>query len=222
MTVGIAMTTHNRPEVRTEAIAGWMANRPEGVPFFLVDDASDEPAQFATYRFDRNVGIATAKNKCIELLMDAGCEHLFLTDDDAWPRPDIDWWTPYVASAIPHMMYLKSLEHRSVWSDGKHWAGPKARGGVLYYHRSAIEKVGGMRTEFPRWGDEHVELSLRIHNVGLTPYPFMDVVGSADLWRYDRTQESSVPLAERESYREVKRQVMQKYKGSTDFVPYRL
>lgn len=216
----VAMSTHNRPDVRNEAITEWRARLPGDVPFFLVDDASDVPADGADFRFEKNVGIATTKNKCIELCMDTGADHIFLTDDDAWPcHPD--WWVPYVTSPFPHLMYLKGLEHRRVWQAGGHWAGPKARGGVLYFQRKAIDRVGGMRTEFPRWGDEHVELSRRIHNAGLTPYPFMDVVASNRLWRYDRTQESSVPLEERTAYGPIKKAVMDKYRDSTDFVPYR-
>lgn len=59
----------------------------------------------ATYRFEENVGIARHKNKCLELLADAGCEHLFLFDDDAYPLVE-DWWRPYVDSPEPHLMRI--------------------------------------------------------------------------------------------------------------------
>jgi hypothetical protein len=212
------MTTHNRPEVREEHLAQWKRYLPSHARFFLVDDASAVPADGADFRFETNVGIATAKNKCIELCMDAGADDIFLTDDDAAPK-DPDWWRPYVSSPYGHLMYLKGL--RPLWRSATHWAAKRPRGGILYYHRSVVDVVGGMRTEFPRWGDEHIELSNRIHNVGLTPYPYMDVIGSEYLWRYDRTQESSVPLEERTSYAEQRRAVMDKYRGSKDFVEYR-
>ncbi|KFC88020.1 Uncharacterised protein [Hafnia alvei] len=55
------------------------------------------------------------------------------------------------------------------------------RGVMLYYHRSAIEKVGGFDTVYGRGMYEHPDLALRIHNAGLTTWAFADVVGSEKL-----------------------------------------
>ncbi|EUA60279.1 putative phage protein [Mycobacteroides abscessus 1948] len=45
-----------------------------------------------------------AKNRCIAELMDLGCDHLFLADDDVWPTVD-EWWKPYVESPEPHLSF---------------------------------------------------------------------------------------------------------------------
>lgn len=220
--IGVAVTTHNRPELRAQCLAKWREFLPAGVPLVLVDDASEVPAEGATFRFERNVGIASAKNKCIELLMDAGIEHLFLSDDDAWPASP-DWWKPYVASIIPHLMYLWNCERRyKIWQDRRNWAASHARGGIIYAHRSVIDTVGGMRTDFPRWGDEHVEWSRRIHNAGLTPRPYCDVVNSKYLWHYDRNSPSSVPIAERQATHDMRQALLRKYAASAEWVDYRV
>lgn len=52
---------------------------------------------------------------------------------------------------------------------------------MLYYHRSAIEKVGGFDTVYGRGMYERPDLALRIHNAGLTTWAFADVVGSEKL-----------------------------------------
>lgn len=218
--LGVAVTRHNRHTLGDQCIREWRRHLPDGVPLFVIDDASNPPILDADHRFETNVGIATAKNKSIELLMDAGVEHLVLADDDCWPITP-DWWQPYVESPIPHLMYLNLFEPRATWSDGRHFAFKRPRGALLYYERRVIDRVGGMRTEFPRWGDEHVEHSRRIHNAGLTPHRYMDVVGSSRLWVNDRTLPSSVPLAERQSYAEWRARVMAKYDGSSEFVAYR-
>jgi hypothetical protein len=52
---------------------------------------------------------------------------------------------------------------------------------MLYYHRSAIEKVGGFDPVYGRGMYEHPDLALRIHNAGLSTWAFADVTGSEKL-----------------------------------------
>lgn len=186
--IGVGITTRDRRTMALDTLARVRAHTPDAI-IVVVDDASTEPFPGAQHRFDTQVGIARAKNKCIELLMEAGVEHLFLFDDDTWPIAD-DWWRPYVESPEPHLMYLfkdtgdgKTYlpTPRTVYSDSRHLALTHPRGCMLYVHRSAIDAVGGMRREFGLWGWEHVEYSNRIHNAGLTTWRFADVAGSSKL-----------------------------------------
>ena len=78
--IGIAITTHNRRDTALQTFDKWTSMLPDGAIIIVVDDASDEPYPNADYRFDLNVGIAKAKNKCIELLIERGCDELFLAD----------------------------------------------------------------------------------------------------------------------------------------------
>lgn len=235
--VGVAITTHNRPEVLAASLAHQMEHLPAGAMIAVVDDGSNKPAQVPAgvllHRFDQSQGIVSAKNKSLELLMDAGCEHLFLWDDDAWPISD-GWETPYVASPEPHLAYgfldLKKppLLHDvcELYRDHEHVAYSGQRGVMLYYHRSAIEKVGGFDLIYGRGMYEHPDLANRIHDAGLTTWRYADVSGSdklihsMDEWcEVDR----SVPRDER------KRQVAKnasifagrRNERHTGFVPYR-
>jgi hypothetical protein len=52
---------------------------------------------------------------------------------------------------------------------------------MLYFHKSAIEKAGGMNPIFGKWGYEHPNLSERIYNLGLTTFKYMDVPNSEQL-----------------------------------------
>ena len=103
MRVGVGVTTHNRKESLDAALRNIRKYLPEGAKLVVVDDASTTPVPEADFRFHRNVGIAVAKNKCLELLDD--CDHIFLFDDDCWPKC-ADWWKPYVESPEPHLMYV--------------------------------------------------------------------------------------------------------------------
>lgn len=216
--IGIGVTTRNRREVFAETIEHIRKFAPDGAAIVVVDDASDDPVPDATYRFLRQAGIARAKNKCLELLADAGCEHLFLFDDDCYPIAD-GWWRPYVESDEPHLMYAWGDEYfRTDKLVGYLW--PK--GCMLYVERRVLERVGGLDPIFGVWGLEHMSWSDRIHNAGFTTCRYQDVPGSEKLFlSKDREQPdfpSSVPL---ETRLIANVRAAERYRDSDAFVPYR-
>lgn len=167
------------------------------------------------------------KNAGIAALMDAGCDHLFLADDDCWPLRS-HWWSPYVRSQESHLCHCwgQTRFHRedpglgvSVWN----WP----RGVLLYVERKVIERVGGMRTEFKNAG-EHAEFSRRIHNCGFTTYEFQDVVeaGLGSGWwaccDYTRSVPSTLP-ADRYGPAETRRRkaLYDRFRHSDEYVEYR-
>lgn len=212
--IGIGITTHNRPEVLKNTIENILRWAPQGV-LCIVDDASTIPVvnplpgNIRSYRFESNVGIARAKNKALELLYNAGCEHFFLFDDDTYPIAD-NWWKPYVESREPHLMYIfESFANApgpndmiKIYQDEEISAYSHVRGCMLYYKRVVLDTVGGMDTIFGKWGNEHGDLSNRIYSAGLTRFRYMDVVSSKGLFYAADEQEhgrftSTVPGSQR-------------------------
>lgn len=188
--IGVAVTTHNRPEVLAETLGHIMARTP-GAYVVVVDDGSKRPAVVPDgvelVRHEKARGIAGAKNACLAALMRAGVDHLFLYDDDAWPKVD-GWWRPYVESSEPHLMAMfdkpKGVTKRQLevlYDDGAHVAFHATRGHMLYVERHVVEAVGGMDTAFGAYGWEHVSWSDRIHSAGFTTARYMDVKGSDEL-----------------------------------------
>lgn len=211
--IGIAITTHNRPEVLKRAIEQHMKHLPSGALVVVVDDGSKPaavvPDNVKLVRLDPSGGIVASKNASLTMLVDAGCEHLFLWDDDAWPIAD-NWHLPYIESPEPHLAYQfldlagprKINDMTVLYRDYKHIAYTGQRGVMLYYHRSAIDKVGGFDPVYGRGMYEHPDLALRIHNAGLTSWAFADVVGSEKLIHsMDEHEEGarSIPRPEREA-----------------------
>lgn len=179
--IGIGVTTCNRHDVVAHTVAEIERLTPDAV-VVVIDDASAKPVERADYRFDDNVGIAAAKNKCMELLVQAGCDELFLFDDDAYPLVE-EWWRPYVESPEPHLMRIfpdRSGPHE-LHRDDRHVAFSDPRGVMLYAHRSVLDVAGGMDLGFGRWGYEHGDWSCRIHAFGMTTWRFADVIGSERL-----------------------------------------
>jgi len=234
--IGIAISTHNRHDVISRALDHHLKHLPAGALVVVIDDGSSKPVSVPDgvrlIRFHMSRGIVAAKNSSIEALIDAGCEHLFLWDDDAWPVAG-GWERPYIESPEPHLAYQfqdfatgqKLNDIAVLYRDDKHVAYTGQRGVMLYYHRSAIEKVGGFDSIYHRGMYEHSDLAMRIHNAGLTSWAFADVVGSDKLiYSLDEHQavDRSVPKPEREA--QVKRNVTihnkrrdEGYTGYADF-----
>lgn len=235
--VGIAISTHQRPEVLKQAIEQHMKYLPAGALVVVIDDGSKPaalvPDGVQLIRHETSQGIVTSKNASLSALMDAGCEHLFLWDDDAWPIAD-GWHLPYIESPEPHLAYqFLDLAGRNklndiavLYRDEKHVAYTGQRGVMLYYHRSAIEKIGGFDPVYGRGMYEHSDLALRIHNAGLTTWAYADVVGSEKMIHSldeHEAVERSVPRPERQTLveRNVKIHNERRDTGFAGYVEYR-
>lgn len=128
------------------------------------------------------MGVAVNKNTGIELLMGFGVEHIFLSDDDAWPRRgDALYHHTRLGGPIHSMVNwgpTRRVTNRSHPPSFK-WKWP--RGVVLYLHQRCVEWVGGMDERFNRdpegnvlgaGGHEHVEYSRRVFQMNLSVDPF--------------------------------------------------
>ena len=185
-TIGIGVTTRNRKDLCMDTVERIRQMTPNAT-VVVVDDASIDPPP-SDFRYEYNVGIARAKNKCLELL--EGHDHVFLFDDDVYPT-STDWYEPYVRSPYPHLMYIFSYRRRSnrkLWHDKGHRAFEAPRGCMLYFKREALDTVGGFDLRHGLYGYEHVELSRRIHTTLGTPYPFMDI-DTPQFYSYDEHKE---------------------------------
>lgn len=224
--IGIGVTTLNRRKIAIKTLKRLRRHTPPGVPIVVVDDGSDDPFPHADHRNPTPQGVANAKNHCLRLLMDRPeVEHIFLFDDDCHPT-EYGWWRQYVEAGEHHLAYLHANlnpgAHNVVYDDGKIFATERGTACMLYYTRHAIETVGGFRPEFGRWGFEHDELSHRIMNAQLTRFPYQGVVGQRGIWNLDEHKhgESSMTTAEREPLRLKSSLLFEKYRWSTDYVPY--
>lgn len=185
MRIGVGITTHNRYPVFKSTYDEIKRLTP-GAKIVVVDDASTDIVEEATHRFDVNVGVARAKNKCLELLDD--CEHIFLFDDDTYPLVK-DWWKPYVESPEQHLMLnfthfadgTKIHDAEIVYKDDNLVAQSHSRGCMLYVERRVLDVVGGFDTAYGLAMYEHVDWSRRIYNAGLTRFAFADVPDSEKL-----------------------------------------
>lgn len=217
--IGIAVSTRNRQVALSNALAEHLKFLPEDVFFVVVDDGSAVPVTVPDWvtlvRHPTSLGIVEAKNTSLHTLIEAGCEQLFLWDDDAYPLAK-GWELPYIESPEPHLSYQfldlagpKKLNDIAVlYRDQQHIAYSGQRGVMLYYHKSAIEKVGGFDRIYQRGMYEHVDLALRINNAGLTSWAFADVVNSQTLiYSLDEHEKIERSVVQQERIAQVARNV---------------
>lgn len=213
--VGVAISTHKRPATLARALSFWALHSEPIDELVVIHDRAGD-------------GVAATKNRGIAALMDLGCEHHFYADDDVWPITP-NWARPYVKDPEPHLQHIwgKTNPARFIADDGHYTTWTWPRGPLLYVERRVIERVGGMRTEFGRWGGEHREWTCRIHNAGLTTHLYADLSIAKpknQFWYctdYTREVPSTVSEAERAGLRERRHALYAKYRGSDEFVEYR-
>lgn len=217
--IAICITTRNRREAFYTCYQHQFRHHPDKVRLYVVDDASAPLyCHGYDYRFRERAGIPRAKNKCLELAMASGAEHIFLFDDDCYPIAK-DWHLPYVNSPYKHLCYTFYQE-----SGGLHHTFHRLGNGcMMYFHRSVIETIGGFDTRFGMGKFEHPHISYRAHAAELIPHPFIDVVGSDKLLYcldQDNAVERTMPPDERNALINQNRRHYYETRHSTEFIPY--
>lgn len=214
MKIGIGITTTTgRNETAAHAISQ-ICEFSEGCKIVVVKDVP---------------GIAKAKNQCLAQLDD--CENIFLYDDDVWPITDI-WLLPYINSGINHLSFtFDKLHHggtngnrKLIKSENGLNIYQNPNGCMIYLNRKCLDIIGGFDERFIGWGYDHVNLSQRIYNAGLTPYPFMDVAGSLELFHsmdYFCEIKSSVEPLQRAGFIQHNRPIYLAEAGSKEFMKYK-
>jgi glycosyltransferase involved in cell wall biosynthesis len=183
MKIGVAIITSGNRGILYNTINNICGYTPDDFEIVIVDDASDIDVPYANYRFNKNVGVAKAKNKCLELL--ENCDHIFLFDDDCYPIAD-NWWKPYIESGENHLMYQFKLPNRGrsdmrvLYQDDKLVSYSHTRGAMIYVTKKVLETVGGFDEEYGTHF-EHPDYTNRIHNAGLTTHRAAGVEGSDKL-----------------------------------------
>lgn len=225
--IGIGVTVHNRNETSRHTIDQIRKYAPENSKIVIVDDASKIPFDGADFRFNVNAGIAAAKNKCFELLDD--CDYIFLFDDDCYPVVD-NWHLSYIESGINHLSFTfdrlangRQNGNKVILQHGDLIVFNNPCGCMCFFTKECLEVVGGFNTMYGIYGYEHVDLSVRIHNAGLTPHRFMDVTNSLELFYsldYQSEISSSVGALRGSHVRQNKTLYMQSQRSKA-FIPYK-
>lgn len=179
--MAIAISTRGRDVVQ-KSVDKWKQFYPNA-EIIVVEDNGDVPN-----------GIAKTKNKCIELLLETGLDHLFLADDDVYPVNSVGMYK-YIQSPVKHMSLSFDRNHKRQRISHDVYIKKRSQGHdvynspcglLLYCHRDVL--LSGVRFDenFDLWGLEHKSFSLDIHSKGFTKYPFIDITNNIrNFYSYD-------------------------------------
>lgn len=199
--IGLAVLGYSRPHYFKECLSSLQSNNWGGADVKAVFlDFKDEPTlkshitALEAFKHDflspetQNIGVGKLKNKAFKLLLEQGCEHIFLMEDDILMlRRD---------TCLAYIEYAKSVgvehlnfAHHGPANYGKkafiEWRGnqinvhPNCIGAFSYYTRNCLNQAGLIDENFYNaW--EHVALTFDIINLGLHPpfWYFADVPDS--------------------------------------------
>jgi glycosyltransferase involved in cell wall biosynthesis len=211
--IGIGMTTYNaehRIKQSAFTVPKWIKNFVivnDGTPY----DNSSYPEQAYIIQHETNLCVGAAKNSAMQYLLDQGCEHIFLMEDDILIK-DEKVFEKYInhslISGIKHLNFalhgpankkgstgFKTLEDRKdvdgepnprmiiPYPEGAKIAlYPNCVGAFSYYHKSVLDKIGLFDPMFKNaW--EHVEHTFQAIKNGFHP-PFWYFADIENSWEY--------------------------------------
>lgn len=211
--LGVGMVTYNaehRIKQSAPLIPKWIKHFVivnDGTPY----DNSSYPEQAHLIQHETNLSVGAAKNSVMQYLMDQGCEHIFIIEDDILIQNE-DVFKEYIRhsvySGIKHLNFglhgpankkgskgFTTLDERKdsnaepnprmiiPYEDNVQIAlYPNSVGAFSYYHRSVLEKIGFFDPMFKNaW--EHVEHTYQAIKAGFHP-PFWYFADINKSWEY--------------------------------------
>jgi len=192
--IGVGLVTYRRPDYFAEVAsaivehlwrhARWIGAVHDGPEVEPYPDVRGMPLRFKP----TNRGVAAAKNLLLRQMMAAGCEWLFLAEDDVVvtsPMATLGYIEACTESGWRHLMFHGHGENDLVEEDGAvsyWWTGP---GAWTCFHRSAIERCGYLDEGFINCY-EHAEHALRMAEAGFTSgyHRWADATGS-EAWLHE-------------------------------------
>lgn len=190
--IGLAIITHARPKYFSQCLQSVKENDRDLDHLVVVcsDDTGYEfPSDLEVIHNNTNrKWVAVNKNLALRELLDRGCDHLFLLEDDVLLNsPDV--FNRYIESAkkagfghLNFALHGPANAKGYQFTDGNVDYYRECVGAFSYYTREVIEKCGMFDEHFKNaW--EHVEFSQRIGDKGYTSpfWAFADCHGSGDL-----------------------------------------
>lgn len=180
MQIGIGITTRNRGQLLDIVLRHFEFFTPDMscYKFYVYSDNSNEETvekykelsiKYPFIQLEIGIerqGIAKAKNKCIKNLVD--CDHLFLFDDDCFPKK-IGWAEYYINHNADHLMHLDPKVMNLIEVRDRFACYCDCMGVMLYFSKKAIDVLGGYDPRFGIYGYEHAEISRRASLSNLTP-----------------------------------------------------
>lgn len=213
--IGIGITsTPNRPEhlkLCLEMIEKYTFNKDYRLYYYIDTDAK---------------GVAYGKNMCLYNLQD--CEHVFLFDDDCFPKKE-GWTDFFINSGYNHLLYMTPKHYQKLMTIGNLEYYGLSAGAFMYMTKKAIDTVGYFNPDYKRYGYEHAGYTHRIYRQKLTPTKYPVLVGTSDyihsldingVGEYNIEHKPSLTKEEYETNLNINNPIYMRETGLNEFIRY--
>lgn len=224
--IGIGVITCNRPEFAFKCCLALHKENHQNFfdEIILINDGKEITEQdisfVPTINNKTNIGVGKSKNKAFKYLLEKGCDHIFLIEDDIIVK-DLNVFKAYIdarqKTGIQHFNFgYHGPANKAGVSGGK----PVPRfivdygdvkiainqhsvGAFCYYTREVLERVGLIDEDFHN-AFEHVEHDYRIAKAGFcTPYwNWPDIANSMDYLDEIECSEKSSSIRPRKDWQD--------------------
>jgi GT2 family glycosyltransferase len=188
--VGLAVIGYSRPEYLKQCLESLDKHNWGGADCKIVCldfkneeldneniDVADQSQAQQILSFGKNVGVGANKNRAIGKLLEEGCDHIFLMEDDILMKR-ADTCAHYIEAArmsgVHHLNFAlhgpmnKGHGKVEIWNGMPIVVYPHCVGAFSYYTKYCLDKVGLMDEKFIN-SMEHVDHTYRIIQAGMHP-----------------------------------------------------
>jgi GT2 family glycosyltransferase len=227
-TVGVGIVTYKRPFLLAKLLKSLLPCDFILDHIVVVDDGGNlSPSEFLTEKWlkehtewitnEENIGVGRSKNKAFRALMNKGCDHIFIIEDDIFIKSESVFDQYINASKLTGIQHFNYSQHGIMnktfdgnkdpnpritinYGEGKDIAlYPHCVGAFSYYSKKCLEEVGIIDERYVN-ACEHVDHTYEVIKAGMHPpfWYFADLALSHTLlgdepWTIEKSTISSKP-----------------------------
>lgn len=187
--IGVGIATYNREEQFGRILDS--IELPAVDALISIKDGG-KPAYTQTFPYDfielsENKGVAFCKNFLIENLLERGCDHIFLIEDDCLIKDNVVWQYCIEFAKDSGLLHFNWNDYRhkrfATAQFPKHTAAlcHNTEANFSYFHRKFLEEIRFDIEFHNAW--EHIDIELQGEAHGFLP-PFRTFISPSDLGNY--------------------------------------
>ncbi|MCI3944739.1 glycosyltransferase subfamily GT2 protein [Pseudomonas syringae] len=202
--VGCGIVTYNRPALLKKLYDSLPTDVIDSIVIINDGDMHPEFSAYGSEEFfnnERNLGVGKSKNRALSRLMDAGCEHLFLIEDDIYIKSPEVFELYVLTSTLTGIQHLNYSQHGLMNKTPTGEANAVCKidygnginlplyrhcvGAFSYYSRRSLDAAGLMDEAYHN-AFEHVDHTLAIINQNMhPPFWFFADIDNSELYLGD-------------------------------------
>lgn len=168
--IGVGIVTYDRQEKFDQIVK---SVKDVDVVFSIKDGGKPDYSSKVDLQLKQNKGVGVCKNIALQHLLDKGCQHIFLLEDDCLVLDNNVWQYCVEFSKQTGLLHFNWNDYRyNRWGIGecgdyKVSLCMHTEANFSYFHKTFLEKIRFDENYFNGW--EHADLELQAERLGFAP-----------------------------------------------------